>query len=109
MTFWSRADDESYVNTHFSLNQFRDKDSLSRAARINGFRVHDWRVTTKVIADGNIYEASLYVDDYDAVVDILSWTCNGDTVQINQLPPAAYSEGVRMATLACEHARPLGR
>ncbi|MEP9394675.1 DUF4132 domain-containing protein [Gordonia sp. VNQ95] len=106
MTFRYRPDDRAYVNLDFQGREFRDKHAVSDAALAHGFRVHDGRVVTRIVADGAVYEAHLLFDDeYGVTTDTLRWLCHDEVVRIHHLPAAVYSEGVRMATLVCERAR----
>lgn len=87
----------------FDGAQFAQLRFATGRARSLGFGVSGAYTTCRTVADGRPVEARIWIGEGDpespTSLGELTWTENGTGLDLRDVPPVAYSEGMRMATL----------
>ena len=87
----------------FAGARFAELRHATGRARSQGFVVQGAYAVCRTVADGTRVEARLWLGegspDYEAELGELSWTDGERLIPISDVPPVAFSEGMRMGTL----------
>lgn len=94
-------DDDTEI-TSFRDGRFEMISHARGAARSLGYRTSGPYVICRVVERGGTYEARFWIGDDaygDALTEELSWVNGaGDVQRLGDVPPIAFSEGMRMAS-----------
>ena len=101
--FGSPDSPEGRAINDFSDAEFEQIRFVASRAKSHGFSVQGGYAVCRIIEGGKRYQARIWIGegapDEPTSLGELIWVCDDTTLSLAQVPPVAYSEGMRMATI----------